>query len=684
MKIKLTLIATLILLWQIQGFALIQVDSSMVHANCSYPYSCSGEEAKLDDRRPLPYSQPESPSPVQGKCSTIPRERSYLAEPLSLTCGSGTAVHQRGPIQHPQDKIDDNFTLIGNGHKEEAQKKLLTSEGWTDRIPFSLTEHWVYKRKTGGYENCAGRFGHEGGQRETYQTTCYRMKRKEKVQRRVITMKKTCAVFKEPPPPPPPKVEVAPVVPSSSGGNSTSRAPAPKAASPKHKERTYSPPPVTGNNKPAQPKGRGESKSEQKQKARDSKKWGYSPARTSDSRFPAAGGLRYIEDRFVYTEGSSGPDGCAQWTDYKEVDKSTEEVEDDVDGIAYSCMKERYTWCTWYVDDYGQQSCPEQKTATVQTRYVTPNDWNPSHPMYDDQLPNKFDLLYGELEGVKVTLNKNPGRTIEPDLEIKNLLPGRTENWNRYEVTPEPRVQSCEFRDINITLNIKPLERILQPAPNPLQIPRDENGNLLPFDGEDEDGRPKNLILINPARGQVLDRSNLSRIFGVDPAEIKDNPEARKKGGISKKFWENTRFWMRLIWMDGDTPVRVTKTPPFNINNASPEAEWLQISLKGENGIDHLYRLAVPFDNLIKWFGTEVSLDPNKDYLLEIKVAQPGFDRIYKSGLDESAEGPDEQKEVTDASAYSEALQIPLKAPNSKPGLWDQFWHYRSGKMVRP
>jgi hypothetical protein len=200
------------------------------------------------------------------------------------------------------------------------------------------------------------------------------------------------------------------------------------------------------------------------------------------------------------------------------------------------------------------------------------------------------------------------------------------------------------------------------------------------------------LLVLNPTRNQVLDRSNLSRVFGDDknpnakmkPQDIQTDP-ALKHAGISRKFWENTRFWMRLVWMYGNKKVRVTLGRPFEINQAGAIGDQMHISLAAKNGMERFYKLSVPFENHFAFLGGDVPLDPKKKYFIEIKLAQPGFDGIYLSGLNNDPSLNDQEKKLINKDAYSESKYIPLPEHIESKRSWlEQFWDWRARRMWRP
>ncbi|OQW50249.1 MAG: hypothetical protein A4S09_00195 [Proteobacteria bacterium SG_bin7] len=682
MKILSILSAMLYLALAQNAFAKRVSDASEAAALCSAPFTCDAETIASDNRAPLRIDQPANPTPVQGLCGTLPRGLDYRARPTYFTCsGGGTESHTRGPIEHDADQIDKNFSLLSIGNREGAQKALLKKDyGWKKQIKVNVSQNWTYMQKVGAYTDCSDQPGAQGGESESYQTICYRSNRKEKVVQRVVRKETFCSK-KNPPPPPPPVSSGGGSSGSTygegsggfSGGSGGSYSPSRSSSG---GGGSYSPSRPSSGDGYSAPKGRGESSGENRSRM--------DRGRNSSSEYkleqmkiraPALTYRRIADD--IRTDKESEPMyGCARWETRTVSDEDTYSYE-DVEDISYTCTKTRNKWCTWYQQESSSQLCPEQKTINIQVKYQTPADWNPKNPAYDDQLPNKFDLLLGESEIITVGFSSG-SRDITPNAEIKNGMQTRKDPWNKYSTNWSPRTLDCRYQDQEFDLEITPERRIVQSAPNPLDLP-DGYGEKAVSEELDSSGRPKNLNLKNKARGLVLDRSGLSRIYGKDQSEQSE----KSRVGITRKAWENTRFWMRLWWLDGNNKVKVTLGRHFNINQASPEGDRVSISLAGENGMSRFYKMAVPFEEVFGFLGGDVSLDPSRKYEIEIKTAQPGFDGIYIGGLDDDSSLSDEEKKLVNKDAYSESLWIPFDASNSKRSLLQRFWDWRAGRMKR-
>jgi hypothetical protein len=130
--------------------------------------------------------------------------------------------------------------------------------------------------------------------------------------------------------------------------------------------------------------------------------------------------------------------------------------------------------------------------------------------------------------------------------------------------------------------------------------------------------------------------------------------------------------------------VKVTQPVEFNLNQARPVGDNLTVSLDGGYGMKKLYKLSIPLESLFGFLATDVALDPKRDYTLEVKVAQPGFDGIYINGLEQKDGKEEDDLKVKDKAAYSESQKIILRATESKPGLIEKFWHWREKRMWRP
>ncbi len=672
--------------------------SSVYEANtlCSYPYSCNSEQIAADNRPMLRVDQPVNADIVKGSCSNIPRAQSYMARPTGLTCGTAETVRSRGMIDHPQEKLDSNLDILNTGDRARAQKALLVDFKLENALKFSVRESWVYKRKVGGY-GCGGSFGVEGGGREEYQTTCYRTGRSRKAVQRVVKRTKYCAVA-TPAPAPSPSPS-----PSYGGGGYSSGGSSGGGYSP-----SPSPSPRPAPSPSPQPKGdREKDQSDRLRRGFDSGSvFNYFAV---DYRSPAQHTrVERLRDKVINDSESAPYHGCDRWDTRTDYDRDVE-VDISEPDISYSCVKVRSKWCTWYEDQGASQICPEQKTANVTVQYVTPKNWYPGgDPKYDDQLPNKHDLLIGESELIKVSANTSISSTMTPAIRFANATTDsfgkvREKTWNEYKAEIVTPAIKCEYKDQDILIKVHTVGRNVQASPNPLLIPKDANGNDAALSGTDSRGRPSLLTLINPGRNMVLDRSNISRIFGesstssndgMSTSTITNEKKTSHNAGITKKFWENTKFFMRLVWFDGkdcgQDPskcrlVRVTQNRRFNLNQAGIVGDTLEVSLESKRGgMDNFYKITLPFDDLFAALAADYALDPKKDYYLEIKLAQPYFQGIYLDGRVEKSKRSDDDAKIDDNDAYSEPKYILLRAPEAKRSLWEAFWHWRSNRIWRP
>ncbi|MFN8847868.1 MAG: hypothetical protein ACK5V3_11545 [Bdellovibrionales bacterium] len=669
------------------NFAQAQYNEYQVGQLCSYPFSCDGETRDPDYRQPLQVPQPRATAPVQGKCSEIPLSQSYMARPVNLTCSSRDSFLQvRDRIMHSSEKLDENYSQLRAGNREAAQKALLTQLTMTQKFQFQVFENWYYRVRRGAYTDCRNRGSlyESGGESESYQTTCYRRNRTETVLQRVYQERRYCRVENDPPPPPPPPPpREEPSYGGNSGGNSGSNSgsgsytPAPARPSP---------PPVAPNRPPEAPRGNGEDSGSQRDRIRRGFDEGSYKIHTQQNRTVAQNyRLRRIKDDIRPRIQDSEPTyGCREWATRVEIDQMRE-VTVRLPDVAYSCTRERSRWCTWLEDIPAQQSCPSLKTADVEATFAHDPNWKPGNEKYDDQLPNKFDLLLGESEFVKFSLVSN-GTTQSASVQIENAVKNRKLPWNKYTMEAKPSQITCAYQDQKLKVIINTVGRNLQPAPNPLEIPKDENGVETPFVKFDKKGRPALLSLLNPGRSLVLDRSEISRIFGEDVKVV--NSKTAKSGAISKKFWENTMFWMRLYLQDGKRQVRISQPVQFNLNQAVPVGDEMQIALDGSSEVRKLYKLSIPFEDLFGFFATDVMLDPKREYSLEVKVAQPGFEGIYETGLKDqkniqkAADGT--AIKIDDKSAYSESKVIKFRPTQASPNLIERWWHWREKRMWRP
>lgn len=697
------------------------VSESQVGQLCSAPYACGGEERDRDTRQAIPFDQPIATVAADGKCGKLPLSESYKATIKDLSCSStgGNDVQVRERTVHSDEKLDESFRQMRAGNDSAAQKALLTDLSFKQKFPFRVTENWNYLVRRGAYTDCRGSKHYEsGGEEETYQTTCYRQDRYERVIQRVIQKRRYCRVATPPPPPPPPEPEPTPVpdyqpsypsptypspapepyrpAPSPAPYRpSPSPSPAPYKPSPSPSPAPYRPSPSPAPYRPAPapapapptaPRGNGEDSNSRRDRIRRGREEGSIQQLFKFNRTIAQNtGNRRIDPDIRPTLQDSTPTyGCDQWDTMVEIDEDRY-VDIRVPGFAYSCTRTRNKWCTWLEEKPAAQACPEEKNAVVDVKFMHDPAWKPGNPNYDKQLPNKFDLLLGESEYVKIGFNSD-GRNQTATAQIENAVKGRTKAWNTYDIKNLQGSQACAYKDQLHKIEVHTQGRIVQPAPNPIEIPKDpQTGEETPFLKFDEKGRPSLMALLNPGRSMVLDRSEISRMFGADAKVTASKSDKTKSGAIETKFWENTLFWMRLFWYDGSVKVRVSQAVKFNVNMARPVGDEMQIALDGSEEVRKLYRLSFPFEETFgNWFEKDVPLDPNRDYYLEIKLAQPGFKGIYDTGFKDAAVAADGQvTEVEDKNSYSESKILKFRAPEAKRDWIDRWWHWREKRMWR-
>ena len=133
---------------------------------------------------------------------------------------------------------------------------------------------------------------------------------------------------------------------------------------------------------------------------------------------------------------------------------------------------------------------------------------------YIDILPNKFDLLPGEMENVYAYVNTGRDSVLKPNMVFENAIEGREkEVWNDYEFDVEPRRLNCTFgMNPELTFTVKTVGRKLQRAPNPLSLA----DTPLRFDFADRN-RPSAIILTDTGRRTQLAAAQHSRTFPRPP-----------------------------------------------------------------------------------------------------------------------------------------------------------------------
>lgn len=635
-------------------------DPNLRAYSCGGRISCGSIQVTERDTRTAPaITQPKADAPTIGACGTpLPDGQDYQARLTGTTCSpSNEKSHQRLPMPVDQDKKDKAMQVLSSVNdsvtkRTRAQELLYTPIKWSDEFQISMSESWQYSVLTGDFN----------GPSESYDTTCS-MDRTETYDVAVPIYETYCAqreIIEDDPPPRKEPTYNPPVTrPDSRSESRQTPTPMtrpdnqPSRPAPRPQEQRPAPPsqPRPKPPEPSPDRLKGTSSSEIKSQSQDN----YNKKRRPNG----IDGASYKHDLFRQLRSIASREGrCIREAQRDTGRTRLEPRSRTLPSISGLCTARRGTWRTYFVSRQSQRSCAPQ-TVKVNVDYKLDPNWNPKNSAYLDILPNKYDLLPGESEIIKVKGNVAQN-AVAPVLSVEN-------GWNKYFTKIIPERLSCDINKKEFTIEVHTESRIKRRAPNPFQLPEGTEALV----GLDDKGRPNALKLVDSVRGIRLDASMNSRQFGQPAAEEKSEPKniGQSEAGGSEAFWVGTQFRMSLYSYDWQgRKVHVTLPNAFTTNKTDVFRNEMEISLGGFGGMDRLYRPAGPlqfiFGGLYKYLGVELS--PNTDYTLEVQAAQREFP-FYESTCQNGRTTCGDQ-EAAEAK-FSEPITIKFKTGKTERSL---------------
>ncbi|PWU14160.1 MAG: hypothetical protein C5B49_13595, partial [Bdellovibrio sp.] len=115
------------------------------------------------------------------------------------------------------------------------------------------------------------------------------------------------------------------------------------------------------------------------------------------------------------------------------------------------------------------------EVMTYSARYSRDPSWKPSSPKYNEFIPNKYDLLPGEMEDVQVYNSSESGTVLKPKVEIGDP-------WNLYHISLSGSAMGAKCQqDAHETLDvtIATEHRLVKPSPNAFRLPVNFEGKRV-------------------------------------------------------------------------------------------------------------------------------------------------------------------------------------------------------------
>lgn len=187
--------------------------------------------------------------------------------------------------------------------------------------------------------------------------------------------------------------------------------------------------------------------------------------------------------------------------------------------------------CYYDVRRSATQHCSSE-VMTYEARFSRDPKWDPNHALYSEFIPNKYDLLPGEVEMIQTFNGQGP--VLSPSIKIGDA-------WNKYSIS-SPRINgagsstSCRpGNKAHVEFEIQTVERLIKPSPNAFQLPVDHTGkSIRPLEwAVDTDSGSK----VRPVRMKLTDSSAaLVKLM----AQQSQNNSAREKAKSDLGLGQNS------------------------------------------------------------------------------------------------------------------------------------------------
>lgn len=293
----------------------------------------------------------------------------------------------------------------------------------------------------------------------------------------------------------------------------------------------------------------------------------------------------------------------------------------------------------WYDQDrYEEWHCTNE-IMTLNAQYARPStsEWNIENNKADAEfLPNKYDLLPGEVEDVQIFNTRNKASIMDPAVVIGDA-------WNKYTpyITGSGMGARCiphQKYHIDVVIQTNERDRT-KPSPNAFRLPVDHLGNALDpisewhvetVEGKEVKVKPRKLRLQDVSAAVVTAVSNHSMKNSDREKTKAEKGLEGNKDKITKKdydsFFKNTviRAYADKInsyWFDERATNRAyaddstSVTPSLNILSKDQEvalSDFWEVNLdpRDSDNKSNLYRMK--------------SLRPNRSYKLYVSMYQKG------------------------------------------------------------
>lgn len=349
--------------------------------------------------------------------------------------------------------------------------------------------------------------------------------------------------------------------------------------------------------------------------------------------------------------------------------------------ISKTCTRTIEVPETCWADIVKTETWPcSSEVMTYEAQYVRPSEseWNPKTADYKDAIPNKYDLLPGELEDVQSYNTASRSTILSPTIKVGDA-------WNDYSmrvnINGGNQVSCVQNSNYHVKFDIYTVKRNNgKKTPNAFRLPLDVDGKkIMPIDTKvvdlqpSKDGlatngpftnvsvnadgsfltaKPLNLLLDDTASAMmslIAEQSQKNIVREEAKAERGQgtNPDGVKIAEFAKKdpaFFKNTRIRVQLVhdnrywWNTKHTrdmfsqDVESTGGVDFRVVSKNQDikfADLWKIDLDREvNGKKFgIYQG--------QWWNGEQELKPGKKYILKVSMYQRGAKGFYLQDCDE-------------------------------------------------
>ncbi|MBY0414867.1 MAG: hypothetical protein K2Q18_11910 [Bdellovibrionales bacterium] len=382
---------------------------------------------------------------------------------------------------------------------------------------------------------------------------------------------------------------------------------------------------------------------------------------------------------------------CTKYREKKNSDGTTSQE-------SYQSTCEVQVAKTCYTDiTHNEAWVCSNEVITYTAKFLKPSKqaWNPNTPGYIDAIPNKYDLLPGELEDVQVLSNNSLSTTLSPQLIVGGA-------WNKYTYSAKGSAVNVQCRQNNPTemnIDVKTESRITGKAsPNAFKLPVDGEGKAISPLIIDAEGKPKQLRLHDTSAATISMIAEQSRKNNNEPKKVSvsANPDGVDLKDLQKNpsFFKNTKIKMVLLKKnsffadtqntksaygeDGDFVEQSSNV--FSLDEDIALSDFWNIPLYGKaNGKDiSIYTR--------KHRSEDRALKPGQEYSINISMYQKGAKGLYLQDCDEDKEAWQCKwyalfLKRSEKDYFSEPIVIDFKTPGKeavadKRDFVDKFWDF--------